>query len=535
MIDIPGYPPFPLPWLVVGGIVFLAAAVLYGLVGSGGGDKRRRRHARSVAEQRAASERWGTRRDARVLITDKKAWDPRRVRLGNLGKYELANPPLRSKMVVAPTGAGKTPRVVVPDVLMHRGPVVVTSTKGDVLALTHHHRLRSGPVWVFDPFQSTGRSARWSPLPEIHDWASAMDAATWIQESSKVDGSRMEDAAFWDGQARRLLAPLLFVGARRGWTMAEIAAVVAEGESADARVQSALVQLEEPLALTWWRGYCALPDRTRGSVVATAMNVLEAWMHPRVQDVVGVRSGEQRPDIINFDELLDTDGTLYLVCPASDQGQFSAIFETMINALMVVVERRYHASGARPLGSPLLLALDEAANIAPLRKLDQIASEKAGQGVIVVSVWQSESQVAKIYGPERARTILANHTAKVFLAGIQDRETLQGLSDLIGDTFIEQHSRQRGTTGGYGPGGRNSSTTTNTIAVKVAPPELLREMSQSEAIVITSNIKPLRVRIPGWFEDRRLRARVAPEVAAQFDNEFKKGRSDGARRRLALR
>lgn len=48
----------------------------------------------------------------------------------------LACPVGASKMIVAPAGAGKTARVMVPDLLQHRGPAIVTSVKTDLMWLT---------------------------------------------------------------------------------------------------------------------------------------------------------------------------------------------------------------------------------------------------------------------------------------------------------------------------------------------------------------------------------------------------------------
>jgi len=65
----------------------------------------------------------------------------------------------------------------------------------------------------------------------------------------------------------------------------------------------------------------------------------------------------------------------------------------------------------------LLLVLDEAANIAPIPNLDEIASTGAGQGVQLLSVFQDLAQVRSRYG-DRAQTIVNNHRAKLFGAGV---------------------------------------------------------------------------------------------------------------------
>lgn len=176
------------------------------------------------------------------------------------------------------------------------------------------------------------------------------------------------------------------------------------------------------------------------------------------------------------------------------------------------MELRAAASGL-PLDPPLLNMLDEAANIAPLRRLDKVASKGANEGVITVTVWQDEGQIVRIYGRETARTVKSNHTAHVYLPGISDDATLKALSEAIGDHKVKRmsvsrsHNGEQGTSSGYQD-------------EVLAPPSWLRRMPGGTALVVTGPHKPMRVTLPGWFEDPELRAMVDPDVAAAFDERF---------------
>ena len=115
--------------------------------------------------ERESSKRWASEKhlkERKLLVDIKDADDPRRLLLGWIGRKPVLNPSYRSLMVQAPTGAGKTPRVVVPVVLRHRGPALVASVKSDVLALTSDRREEQGPVFVFDPTEGRQPTTRWS-------------------------------------------------------------------------------------------------------------------------------------------------------------------------------------------------------------------------------------------------------------------------------------------------------------------------------------------------------------------------------------
>src|SRR5581483_7838895 len=60
-------------------------------------------------------------------------------------------------------------------------------------------------------------------------------------------------------------------------------------------------------------------------------------------------------------------------------------------------ERSFGSSGAAE--SPLLLALDEVANIAPLADLPALVSEGGGQGVLTLACFQDLSQARRRWGP----------------------------------------------------------------------------------------------------------------------------------------
>jgi type IV secretion system protein VirD4 len=68
-----------------------------------------------------------------------------------------------------------------------------------------------------------------------------------------------------------------------------------------------------------------------------------------------------------------------------------------------VIEAAYDraARQGRPLDPPLLVVLDEAANVAPLAELDVLASTAAGHGIQLVTVWQDLAQLTARYGPRR--------------------------------------------------------------------------------------------------------------------------------------
>lgn len=491
-------------WAIVAAVgVLVLVALLHGVLGGSGP-----RVEDELDKERDRSRRWASAGDVKPLLLPRP--DPRRLRLGQLNGADVGTPALRSKLVLAPTGSGKTPRVMVPDVLLHQGPAVVASVKADILYLTHQARMKQGPVWVFDP---TGASSfdtcRWSPLGGIATYGDALRAARWLCESSKVEKVGLEGQQYWDTQGRQMIAPMLFAAARREKSMADVGVWVQT--KAEDGLRRMLQDLGDQNAINAWAAHCASHERTKTSISGTAWMIMEAWSHPSIADAVNAAPG--RDDTFSMQELLSTGGTLYMVAPASEQQLFTPVFETLTNAVIQAVEVAAHKNFGLPMDPPLLLSLDEAANIAPLRRLDQVASKSAGEGIVLVSAWQDEGQIASIYGADRGRTVFNQHTCHVYLPGIGDIQTLQTLSTKIGMTTVQRESTTRDKDG-------RTSRSLSVSEVELAPASWLRQLPQDQCIAIVKEHKPMRLRIPGWFEDAALRKLVDPEVARRFDDQF---------------
>ena len=87
---------------------------------------------------------------------------------GEDGQWRFARPE-RAVLLLGPPRSGKTSSVIIPAVLAHSGPAIVTSTKPDVARATARVRADEGRVWMFDPTGASRPPAgleqlRWSPV-----------------------------------------------------------------------------------------------------------------------------------------------------------------------------------------------------------------------------------------------------------------------------------------------------------------------------------------------------------------------------------
>jgi len=434
--------------------------------------------------------RWACRRELRPL--HRRASEPGRLSLGRVNGRLVAAEPRQSAIVIGPTQTGKTTGFAIPAILEWRGPVVATSVKTDLLHETVAARasLPGTKTWIYDPTGSTGLDgAGWTPLMECLTWQGAQRVADWLVRTARPANSGVEGAAFWYAAAAKVLAPILLAAACSGGTMAQ---VIEWLDSQDPEpVQHALEENNEEAAVTAYDAISMWDERTRGSVYATAQTVLLAYTDPGV--LASAMSSELRAEY-----LLDGGHhTAYLCAPAHEQRRLQPLFATLVQEIVAHAYERSAETG-RPLDPPLLLVLDECANIAPLRELAALAATGAGQGIQLVSVFQDMAQINAVYGGDRAPTIVSNHRAKVILSGISDLPTLRYVAQLLGEREVRRHATTTDADG--------RRSTTESIAYRdLAPENLLREMRPGQGILVYGHLPPTQIALRPWFKERQLR------------------------------
>ncbi|MEW6470677.1 MAG: type IV secretory system conjugative DNA transfer family protein [Actinomycetota bacterium] len=234
--------------------------------------------------------------------------------------------------------------------------------------------------------------------------------------------------------------------------------------------------------------------RLRGSVFATMENVLASWADPGV----GRCARPNQDDAVDLDDWLSGDNTIYVVAAAHEQARLRPVLTVLVQQ---AVRAAYDKAAASPHGclpDPCLVLLDEAGNTAPLRDLPTYASTARSHGITLVTVWQDMAQIRATYR-DRAQTVLNNHRAKLFGAGIADVPTLEFLSGLVGDELRRERNLSADLTGG------RRSVSEHATYRRAAPVDVLRRIRPGEAVLVYGSELPTRLRLRSWFDDRRLR------------------------------
>jgi type IV secretion system protein VirD4 len=396
---------------------------------------------------------------------------------GDRGEW-LAAPPQSAVLVLAGPRAGKTSCVVIPALAAHPGAAVATSTKPEVLRATLSARRALGQAWFFD-LQGHGHPAgtrplSWSPVTRAADWQQAQ----LIAEAMTGAADTGQDAAHWTERASALIASLLYAAAISGQGVAAVQGWVLRHDP-----DAALAELEPgSVAHDVLSGIARTSDRERSGIFSTAAGVLRAYRSP-----VALAASEH-PDFDPPAFVASTD-TVYIAAPAHQQRLLAPLVVGLLTDIRQAAYRR--AWQTAHAGPPLLLMLDECANIAPLPDLPAMLSEAGGQGLQTVVVLQDLSQARRRW-PRDADGLLSLFGARVILSGVADTATLQQLSLLCGDwdrpvqTIQEQRqgSLLSGILGGANHPQSSTSESWTTRRERRLPPDQIAGLPRGQALVM---------------------------------------------------
>ena len=356
-----------------------------------------------------------------------------------------------SLLIVGPTQVGKTSSLVIPALLRWGDALVVTSVKNDVIATTRDWRATVGEVQVLEPGRDGGLT--WNPIEGVRTLRHALRVARDLTSGPAERG----ETEFWNSLATKVVGALLMLAFQRSRDVFDVARAIetrifdpwldAPGHSEAGDVLEAFLAHEH---------------RTIDGVLTTAETMLMPWRF--------------RQPLANVRTVVDGPNTLYLCSPRGEQRHYEPLFR---GALRMVLEEQQRLVELRRQRR-LLLVLDEAATVASLDELDQMASTVSGLDVTLVTVLQDFSQLKARWGP-RASTIVNNHTTRLVLGGLADPTASQFLPELF-------------------------------ETVKDAPPPVpLRQRPPGTGTVIAGHRPAYPVRLQPWWSDRRLRVRGVRE------------------------
>jgi type IV secretory pathway TraG/TraD family ATPase VirD4 len=414
-------------------------------------------------------------------------------------RYRLRVPLEEHVLVMAPPRTFKT--AFLADVILHYpGPVISTTTKADVFAMTSGIRAALGPVHVFNP-QAVGGVAstfRWSPLDGCAEPAVAIRRADAFAHAVSQKG--VEDGTFWSAKASDYMRAYFHAAALAGADMRTVAQWVV-GHDPDTPEQI----LAQAGAGQWAVTLSELRSEAHKTAATVRMVMSRALSF--MADPALAASVLPGPDGFDIAAFLRERGTLYLIADSAHQeAPVAPLFAAMASEIHYQAAQTGQASPGGRLDPPLLMGLDEVTQICPV-PLPFWLADSGGKGIQVCAVAHGEAQLAGRWGEQGKQAVLDTCSVKVFLPGITDTTTLDAASKLCGQAAFKEHGQDHHS--------RHD----------VATPDMVRQLPPGFALVIRGGCSPVITRLPRvWNDPAYRRARrhgraavvVAPAPGAEL-------------------
>ncbi|WP_431837995.1 type IV secretory system conjugative DNA transfer family protein [Cellulomonas sp. Y8] len=325
--------------------------------------------------------------------------------------------------------SGKTTSRAIPAVLDAPGAVLATSNKRDLVDATRDVRGAGGDdVWVFDPQRLVDEDPDWwwNPLTFVVDEVSAVRLAKVFVDATRDPGSRGD--AYFDNAARDLLAGVLLAAARAGRPITDVFVWLAD--STDNEPQKILEQHGHGLIAAAVGAVLSAPDRQRVGVYDSAKQIVSFLINAEATRwVTPGRPG--RREFVPA-EFVRSKGTLYSLSKEG-VGTAGPIVLALTVAVMAAAEEYAKGLTGGRLATPMVVVLDEAANVCRWSELPDMYSHFGSRGIIVQTFLQSWSQGVQVWGREGMRKLWSAATVRVYGGGVAEPEFLSELSQLIGE------------------------------------------------------------------------------------------------------
>jgi type IV secretion system protein VirD4 len=287
----------------------------------------------------------------------------------------------------------------------------------------------------------------------------------------------------WSERAEALIAPLLFAGAREGSDMSTVLSWIDRRRALPAQqILAAAPGDTARLAADLLDGVTSTDERELSGIWSTASGVVGGFRTDRAL------AATADPD---FDPaaFVQSSDTLYICAPGRGQALIApmvvGIIEDVRTAAYERAAQQHPVDDRRP---PVLIALDEAANIAPLPDLPSMVSEGGGQGLTTLACFQDLSQAKQRWG-QAADGFLSLFGTTVVLPGIGDVATLDALSVLAGVEEVGTRSLSSGRaptgrllTDAVTGGAMRHTLTSSTVRRRRLPPDSITRGTPEHAL-----------------------------------------------------
>lgn len=421
--------------------------------------------------------------------------------LGYLGRTRrrLYLGPEDSMLGITGPRFNKSSSIANPAVATAPGAVLATSNKPDVVADTIAYR--PGPVYIFDPqdiYHGPNPSPMyWNPLTYITDAPTermSERAAVLARRFLFAAGGASKSDPHWGNAAASIMGAMMLAAAVDHRPVTDVYTWVMAPNDI---TPTAILERDGrfPLVARTLDEYAHHPDRQRAGEYGAAQTALAFLSYDTV--VPWVTPGRGRTEFRPESMVAGGSPTLYVLSRDGDASA-GALTAALTIAVAEAAEREGNRNGGR-LDVPMMLVLDEVANVCKWEALPDQYSHYGSKGIILVSLLQSYSQGKEVWGEDRMKQLLSLPSVFITGGGVKDNGFHESVSNMV-STYSKVNISQSSNKGGR-------STETSFSEDTILSVGDLRQLPREYSLMFVAGTPTILLRhVPMW----RRRLKKAP-------------------------
>jgi len=395
--------------------------------------------------------------------------------------------------LIAPTGAGKTVRYVLPNILnMKEYSCVITDPSGEIYARSKQYLESQGYlVKVFNV--SDAHSLRYNPIYRCNSFSDIQKLSNLLIDATYEHSS---GDVFWSESSKGLLNVLLRIIVRlpeERQTLGELWRLLNLFGFRQQEVNQLASDLLDETSFIEYGSMLGQPEKTLSNIVSSAKSAVNLFSNPEMATLV-------ESENLRFESLRDRKTAIFLIFPENEIRRYKFLISILYTQLFDFCMGLQQNN--RPY-LPIFFFLDEFGNIGKLPNFSTLITTLRKRKVALSLILQDSEQLTHVYGKADASVILNGGCAARLIYPGLGFSSCSEISNILGNQTVL--FRESGFVGRNGL----SPERDREVARPLLAPNEIRTLKQNSAILIHGRDLPVLLkRTTPWFKNRKMRRRV---------------------------
>ncbi len=395
--------------------------------------------------------------------------------------------------VIAPTGAGKTTRIILPNILnLENTSAIITDPSGELYELSKGYLRSKGYSVKLLRINDAESSLKYNPLFRCHSYTDIQKLTTILVDTAYQEN---RGEAFWDESAKSIIAILLRAIKQlplEQQTLGQLYRLLNKFGHKTEEVNELMADKLDDASFEEFKAFLSQDDKVMNSVLSTAKVALSKFSDPNLDLLTS-------EETLLFESVRDRKTAVFIVVPEHEVQYYSFIltvlYTQIFNFAMELPQR------GRPY-LPILFLLDEFGNSGKLPGFSTMITTLRKRKSAVMVVLQDYQQIVDTYGQANASTIYnGGFASKIFMPGMS-QQLCEDVSRMLGKRTLSVREM------GYQERNGRNPYRESQLGRELLTPDEIRTMKDNRAIFLHGNQLPIFLKTTPWYKNARLRQRT---------------------------